>query len=174
MNFVLRPYGGGSALFSIYAKRMLLSKMNQTAVVMACSSLNRNFTTRSSLQNRRTPQQSFMMTTTAGNNSANSMSMNSILRPVTAVHGCASVNSVLAKKQIRSEAGVAALGAAIALMAVGGVGQGIGTLFAALVSGTARNPSVKEDLFTYALIGIGFLEFLAMIVIIMSALLLYS
>uniref|UniRef100_A0A0G4FJ09 V-ATPase proteolipid subunit C-like domain-containing protein n=1 Tax=Chromera velia CCMP2878 TaxID=1169474 RepID=A0A0G4FJ09_9ALVE len=76
--------------------------------------------------------------------------------------------------QRRQEAGVAVLGAAIALMAVGGVAQGIGSLFAALVSGTARNPSVKEDLFTYTLIGMGFLEFLAIVVVLMAALLLYS
>jgi len=76
--------------------------------------------------------------------------------------------------QVRHEAGVATLGAAIALMAVGGVAQGIGSLFAALVSGTARNPSIKEDLFTYTLIGMGFLEFLGIVVVLMAALLLYS
>ncbi|KAL8434682.1 hypothetical protein ACSSS7_002999 [Eimeria intestinalis] len=75
---------------------------------------------------------------------------------------------------VRHEAGVAALSAAIALVSVGGVAQGIGSLFAALVSGTARNPSIKEDLFTYTLIGMGFLEFLGIICVMMSAVLLYS
>lgn len=75
---------------------------------------------------------------------------------------------------IRGDAGIATLGAAIALMSVGGVAQGIGALFAALVSGTARNPSIKEDLFTYTLIGMGFLEFLGIICVLMSAVLLYS
>ncbi|CBZ56159.1 putative ATP synthase lipid-binding protein [Neospora caninum Liverpool] len=74
----------------------------------------------------------------------------------------------------RYDAGVASLSAAIALMSVGGVAQGIGSLFAALVSGTARNPSIKEDLFTYTLIGMGFLEFLGIICVLMSAVLLYS
>lgn len=74
----------------------------------------------------------------------------------------------------RYEAGVASLAAAIALMSVGGVAQGIGSLFAALVSGTARNPAIKEDLFTYTLIGMGFLEFLGIICVLMSAVLLYS
>eukprot|EP00922_Rhytidocystis_sp_ex-Travisia-forbesii_P057467 GHVS01085110.1.p1 GENE.GHVS01085110.1~~GHVS01085110.1.p1 ORF type:complete len:186 (+),score=24.97 GHVS01085110.1:112-669(+) len=74
----------------------------------------------------------------------------------------------------RYEGGVATLAAAIALMSVGGVAQGIGSLFAALVSGTARNPSIKEDLFTYTLIGMGFLEFLGIICVLVSFVLLYS
>merc|ERR1711879_918703 len=55
-----------------------------------------------------------------------------------------------------------------------GCAQGIGQLFAALVVGMARNPSMKEDLFTYTLIGMGFLEFLAIVVILIAGLLLYS
>mmetsp|Transcript_17603 Transcript_17603/g.45003 ORF Transcript_17603/g.45003 Transcript_17603/m.45003 type:complete len:163 (+) Transcript_17603:2-490(+) len=71
-------------------------------------------------------------------------------------------------------AGVSVLGCAIAMVAVGGCAQGIGQLFAALVMGIARNPSMKEDLFTYTLIGMGFLEFLAIVVILISFMLLYS
>merc|ERR1712151_1298442 len=61
----------------------------------------------------------------------------------------------------KRNAGVSVLGCAIAMVAVGGCAQDIGQLFAALVVGMARNPSMKEDLFTYTLIGMGFLEFLA-------------
>merc|ERR1711916_226159 len=71
-------------------------------------------------------------------------------------------------------AGVSVLGCAIAMVAVGGCAQGIGQLFAALVVGMARNPSMKEDLFSYTLIGMGFLEFLAIVVILVAGLLLYS
>merc|ERR1712007_355798 len=74
----------------------------------------------------------------------------------------------------KRHAGVSVLGCAIAMVAVGGCAQGIGQLFAALVVGMARNPSMKEDLFTYTLIGMGFLEFLAIIVILIAGLLLYS
>ena len=49
----------------------------------------------------------------------------------------------------KRNAGVSVLGCAIAMVAVGGCAQGIGQLFAALVVGMARNPSMKEDLFTY-------------------------
>merc|ERR1712190_476137 len=64
----------------------------------------------------------------------------------------------------KRNAGVSVLGCAIAMVAVGGCAQGTGQLFAALVVGMARNPSMKEDLFTYTLIGMGFLEFLAIVV----------
>ncbi|ETW37537.1 hypothetical protein PFTANZ_01719 [Plasmodium falciparum Tanzania (2000708)] len=50
----------------------------------------------------------------------------------------------------------------------------IGNLFSALVLGTSRNPSIKDELFTYTLIGMGFLEFLGIICVLMSAVLLYS
>ena len=91
-------------------------------------------------------------------------------------------NNVISRKQsfgttqlgAARNAGTSVLGCAIAVVAVGGCAQGIGQLFAALVVGIARNPSMKEDLFTYTLIGMGFLEFLALGVILISFLLLYS
>ena len=80
----------------------------------------------------------------------------------------------MAPMNVRHQGGVATLACAIAVVAVGGVATGIGNLFAALVVGIARNPSMKEDLFTYTLIGMGFLEFLAIVVILIAGLLLYS
>merc|ERR1711985_228878 len=83
-------------------------------------------------------------------------------------------NMGLGEPLSKRNAGVSVLGCAITMVAVGGCAQGIGQLFAALVVGTARNPSMKEDLFTYTLIGMGFLEFLAIVVILIAGLLLYS
>ena len=74
----------------------------------------------------------------------------------------------------KRNAGVSVLGCAIAMVAVGGCAQGIGTLFGCLVVGMARNPSMREDLFTYTLIGMGFLELLAIVVILIAGMLLYS
>merc|ERR1712086_109271 len=74
----------------------------------------------------------------------------------------------------KRNAGVSVLGCAIAMVAVGGCAQGIGQLFGCLVVGMARNPSMREDLFTYTLIGMGFLELLAIIVILIAGMLLYS
>ncbi|SBT30374.1 ATP synthase lipid-binding protein, mitochondrial precursor, putative [Plasmodium ovale wallikeri] len=83
-------------------------------------------------------------------------------------------NCINHKIGVRHDSGIASLSAAIALMSVGGVAQGIGNLFSALVLGTSRNPSIKDELFTYTLIGMGFLEFLGIICVLMSAVLLYS
>eukprot|EP00933_Yihiella_yeosuensis_P014145 TRINITY_DN1278_c0_g1_i1.p1 TRINITY_DN1278_c0_g1~~TRINITY_DN1278_c0_g1_i1.p1 ORF type:complete len:133 (+),score=29.83 TRINITY_DN1278_c0_g1_i1:79-477(+) len=84
------------------------------------------------------------------------------------------ISTGLGEPLSKRNAGVSVLGCAIAMVAVGGCAQGIGQLFAALVVGMARNPSMKEDLFTYTLIGMGFLEFLAIVVILIAGLLLYS
>jgi len=40
----------------------------------------------------------------------------------------------------------------------------MGQVLAALVVGIARNPSMKEDLFTYTMIGMGLLEFIALLI----------
>mmetsp|Transcript_63832 Transcript_63832/g.118656 ORF Transcript_63832/g.118656 Transcript_63832/m.118656 type:complete len:144 (+) Transcript_63832:79-510(+) len=106
------------------------------------------------------------------------------LRPVDTIRGAEQGKSVALPTSMLSaglgaplskrNAGVSVLGCAIAMVAVGGCAQGIGQLFAALVVGMARNPSMKEDLFTYTLIGMGFLEFLAIVVILIAGLLLYS
>merc|ERR1712023_67105 len=70
--------------------------------------------------------------------------------------------------------GTSVLGCAIAMVAVGGCASGIGQLFAALIVGIARNPSMKEDLFTYLLVGMGFLEFLIIIIVLIAFMLLYT
>eukprot|EP00929_Paragymnodinium_shiwhaense_P072235 TRINITY_DN3665_c0_g2_i2.p2 TRINITY_DN3665_c0_g2~~TRINITY_DN3665_c0_g2_i2.p2 ORF type:complete len:128 (+),score=39.86 TRINITY_DN3665_c0_g2_i2:87-470(+) len=94
--------------------------------------------------------------------------------PALQKEGLPSGNVGLGAPLTKRNAGVSVLGCAIAMVAVGGCAQGIGQLFAALVVGMARNPSMKEDLFTYTLIGMGFLEFLAIVVILIAGLLLYS
>merc|ERR1711971_589031 len=94
--------------------------------------------------------------------------------PVPTVLRASSIPCGLGAPVMKRHAGVSVLGCAIAMVAVGGCAQGIGQLFAALVVGMARNPSMKEDLFTYTLIGMGFLEFLAIVVILIAGLLLYS
>lgn len=68
---------------------------------------------------------------------------------------------------------LATVGAGIALVSVGGVAQGMGRIFASLIDGTARNPSTKDDLFTYSLIGAGFLEFFGLVCIALSVVLLH-
>lgn len=45
------------------------------------------------------------------------------------------------------------IGAGIATIGVAGSGIGIGTVFAGLITGYARNPSLKQQLFTYCIMG---------------------
>ena len=82
-------------------------------------------------------------------------------------------NSPLDTLQKRN-AGTSVLGCAIAMVAVGGCAQGMGQVLAALVVGIARNPSMKEDLFTYTMIGMGLIEFFALIIMVTAGLLYFS
>ena len=47
------------------------------------------------------------------------------------------------------------IGAGLSTIGLGGAGVGVGMVFSALISSTSRNPSVKADLFTYAILGFG-------------------
>ncbi|MDR3535794.1 MAG: F0F1 ATP synthase subunit C, partial [Acetobacteraceae bacterium] len=45
------------------------------------------------------------------------------------------------------------LGAGIAMIALGGVGIGMGTIFGQLVSSVARNPAARDRVFGLAILG---------------------
>lgn len=66
------------------------------------------------------------------------------------------------------------IGAGLASIGLLGAGIGVGLVFAALISGTSRNPSVKSQLFTYAILGFSLVEALGLFSLMMSFLLLYS
>merc|ERR1712050_178352 len=74
----------------------------------------------------------------------------------------------------KRNAGASVIGAGVALTGVGMSTIGIGLIFTGLVQGIARNPAMKEDLFTYALIGMGLVEFFAIVNMVGAGLLLYS
>lgn len=50
------------------------------------------------------------------------------------------------------------IGAGLAASGLIGAGVGIGTVFAALISSTARNPAIRSTLFTYAILGFALAE----------------
>ncbi|KAF9432208.1 ATPase complex subunit 9, partial [Entomortierella beljakovae] len=50
------------------------------------------------------------------------------------------------------------IGAGLATIGLAGAGVGIGTVFAALVNSTARNPSIKAQLFSYTILGFALTE----------------
>lgn len=50
------------------------------------------------------------------------------------------------------------IGAGLAAIGLAGAGVGIGTVFAALIAGTARNPGVRAQLFQYSILGFALAE----------------
>lgn len=50
------------------------------------------------------------------------------------------------------------LGMGSAAIGLGGAGIGIGMVFAALLMAVARNPSMRAQLFAYAILGFAFVE----------------
>ena len=66
------------------------------------------------------------------------------------------------------------IGAGLATIGVAGSGAGIGIVFAALILGYARNPSLKDQLFTYALLGFAFSEAVALFALMVTFLILFG
>jgi F-type H+-transporting ATPase subunit c len=64
-------------------------------------------------------------------------------------------------------------GAGLATIGLAGAGVGIGTVFGALIQGVARNPSLRGQLFQYAVLGFAFSEATGLFALMMSFLILY-
>ena len=61
------------------------------------------------------------------------------------------------------------IGAGLATIGLAGAGVGIGTVFGALVLGTSRNPSLKDELFRVAILGFALTEAIALFALMMSS-----
>ena len=66
------------------------------------------------------------------------------------------------------------IGSGLATIGLAGSGVGIGLVFAALINATSRNPSLRPQLFAYAILGFALTEALALFALIMAFLLLYA
>lgn len=66
------------------------------------------------------------------------------------------------------------IGAGLATIALLGPGIGIGIVFASLVIGTSRNPSLRGQLFTYAILGFALVEAIALFALMIAFLILYA
>ena len=66
------------------------------------------------------------------------------------------------------------IGAGLATIGLAGAGVGIGTVFGALVLGTSRNPSLKDELFRIAILGFAFTEAIALFALMMGFLILFA
>jgi F-type H+-transporting ATPase subunit c len=66
------------------------------------------------------------------------------------------------------------IGAGLATIGLAGAGIGIGTVFGALVIGTSRNPTLKDDLFRFAILGFALTEAIALFALMIAFLILFS
>ena len=66
------------------------------------------------------------------------------------------------------------IGAGISTIGLIGAGIGIGIVFAALINGVSRNPSLKDTLFSYSILGMALSEATGLFCLMISFLLLYA
>jgi F-type H+-transporting ATPase subunit c len=66
------------------------------------------------------------------------------------------------------------IGAGAATVGAAGSGAGIGSVFGSLVIGYARNPSLKQQLFSYAILGFALSEAMGLFCLMMSFLILFA
>lgn len=66
------------------------------------------------------------------------------------------------------------IGAGLAVISLGGAATGIGIVFGALITGVARNPSLKGELFNLAILGFALCEALGLFGLLMALMFLYA
>ncbi|MDP4725592.1 MAG: ATP synthase subunit C family protein [Alphaproteobacteria bacterium] len=71
-------------------------------------------------------------------------------------------------------AGITKIAAAIAILPLFGVGLALGNLFSTLISSIARNPSVKDELFSKGILAFALTESIALFALIVSLLILFG
>ena len=69
--------------------------------------------------------------------------------------------------------GARLIGTGLATTGLIGAGIGIGSVFGALILGVSRNPSLRGQLFSYAILGFAFSEATGLFALMMSFLILY-
>jgi F-type H+-transporting ATPase subunit c len=70
--------------------------------------------------------------------------------------------------------GAKLIGAGLATIRLAGVGAGVGIVFSSLVNGYSRNPSLKQQLFRYTLLGFALTEAIRLFALMMAFLILYG
>ncbi len=83
-----------------------------------------------------------------------------------------SIHTTVARRDIDQAAKY--IGAGAATIGVAGSGAGIGSVFGNLVIGYARNPGLKQQLFSYAILGFALSEAMGLFCLMMSFLILFA
>ena len=66
------------------------------------------------------------------------------------------------------------IGAGLAVIALAGVGVGIGNIFAALVTSIAHNPAARGEVFGIGILGFALTEAIALFALVVALLLLFA
>ncbi len=66
------------------------------------------------------------------------------------------------------------IGAGLAVIGLGGVGAGIGSIFASLISSIARNPSARTQVFPMSMLGFALVEAVALYALLIAFLILFT
>ena len=66
------------------------------------------------------------------------------------------------------------IGAGLATIALAGAAIGVGLIFAALIQGVSRNPSLRQELFNLAILGFALTEALGLFALMMAQIFLYA
>ncbi len=66
------------------------------------------------------------------------------------------------------------IGAGLSTIGLGGSAIGIGIVFGNLISSTARNPSVRKELFTLGILGFALVEAMGLFALMLAFLVLYA
>ena len=66
------------------------------------------------------------------------------------------------------------IGAGLATIALAGAAIGVGLIFAALIQGVSRNPSLRQELFNLAILGFALTEALGLFALMMALIFLYA
>ena len=67
-----------------------------------------------------------------------------------------------------------AIGAGISVIALFGVGMGIGNIFSALITGVARNPASRDRVFGLAILGFALTEAVALYALVIAFIILFT
>jgi len=65
------------------------------------------------------------------------------------------------------------IGAGLSTFGLAGAGVGIGVIFGSLILGTSRNPSQKEEMFRFAILGFALTEAIALFALMIAFLILF-
>ena len=66
------------------------------------------------------------------------------------------------------------IGAGLAVIALAGVGDGIGSIFSSLVSSIARNPAARDTVFGIGILGFALTEAIALFALVVALLMLFA